>query len=664
MRTIWIVTLLICCGKLNAAQISASIETLRKGVQENSYSNPGLAIEMANALFQINGVDDITLSEVKSEEAYAYFAKGEYFRSLNLAQDALRFARSHNSDSAAARAHNVIGNCFYVFSAFDVALNHYIEAEQLYSISNEVSRLNGIYNNMANIFVDTRNWSKAEEYYKKNIEFGKNSDDALILGTAYLGLGNIYTETKKYAEAQKAYEAALGYYQNKQLNSEYGILYGAFTSLNQKQKKYAEALLWSEKRLQFLESSSSQLWRVAAFATHADILIELGRLKDAERFIDVVAGLNVADESLEAGALIQSRMKLAEKRNDLKNAVDLSKRYADYMSLRYSKDAATRVSVIEAAFQNERKQREIEALTSENTIKSLEVERQRYLWWLTLGVAAIVLVIFLFIFYRWRANVLLSEQMQLNRKLQEIDKLKDRILANTSHELRTPLNGIVGLSELLLSSRLPSDEKEHVQMIAECGRRLASVVDDLLDFASLKEQAPEGKSVPFNLGEISQSVMAVTSAAFLRDELHVDNRLTQHLPLVYAEPHRVQQILTNLLSNALKFTEKGSIIIDAIVLQDFIKIRVRDTGIGIAKEKLDSIFDAFMQVDNSTTRGYHGVGLGLTIVKELTQRYGGTVGVESQPSVGSLFWFTLPLYRSTKTKPSTALASLKRSQLA
>ena len=648
-----------------ADQSANRAHDIYRSIIENSFSNPDLALRLGEELTRSKSVDVKVIAEVKSEMAYALFSKAEYVRSLTMAQEAMAFARENHVKTALARAHNVIGNNYYAFSAFDIALEHYLEAERIFESENDSVRLNGIYNNIANIFVDTKNFAKAEEYYTKSLEYGIRSNNSSVLGAANFGLGNIYAETGDFDKAKRAYNESLRFYELDVASADLSMIYGALADLSQRQKKFDEALVWSEKRIQLLEGDTTKLWKAVAYANHAKILAETAQFGNAEHFIARAESFVPPGDALSNGPISLAKIRLAEKRGNFEDAVRHLWSYTDHVKARYSSEAASRVSILEAAFQSERKQREIEALTADNKIKQFEVVRQRYLWLMTLGVVIVTIVLAIFLFHRWRSNVLLNEQKQLNQKLKELDRLKDRILANTSHELRTPLNGIVGLSELLLASPLARDEKEHVQMIADCGRRLATVVDDLLNFAAIKEQSVEGKPVPFQLADITKGVLAVTSAAYVREGLTVENHLPDKLPLVFAEPHRVQQVLTNLLSNALKFTEKGRISIDAQVFNGFVKICVSDTGIGIAKDKLDSVFDAFTQVDNSSTRGYHGVGLGLTIVKELVQRFGGEVGVESEVNVGSVFWFTLPIYSWNQEKASSAVgAKMPLSQLA
>ena len=233
-----------------------------------------------------------------------------------------------------------------------------------------------------------------------------------------------------------------------------------------------------------------------------------------------------------------------------------------------------------------------------------------------------------------------------NTELQEFDKLKDDFLANTSHELRTPLVGIIGLAESLIDGAtgpLSDDTNSNLDMIASSGRRLSSLINDILDFSRLKHRTIELQIKPVAVREIVAVVIVLSQLSVGKKSLQIINTISADLPLVDADENRLQQILYNLLGNAIKFTEMGTIEISANLQNSQIEIAIADTGIGIPSVKLDRIFESFEQVDGSTARRYGGTGLGLTVSKQLVELHGGTIAVSSVVGKGSRFSFTLPL---------------------
>ncbi|MGB5961421.1 MAG: response regulator [Coleofasciculaceae cyanobacterium] len=266
-----------------------------------------------------------------------------------------------------------------------------------------------------------------------------------------------------------------------------------------------------------------------------------------------------------------------------------------------------------------------------------------------------------------------------NTELSDIDKLKDEFLANTSHELKTPLHGIIGIAESMIdgaTGKLNQEQQNNLLMIASSGRRLSNLINDILDFSRLKHKNLELQLKPVGMRELTDIVLSLSKPLAQQKNLQLINSISAEIPPVFADEDRIQQVLYNLIGNAIKFTETGIIEVSAVVIPSFrlsfdqakekglLEIIVSDTGIGIASDKLDRIFESFEQVDGSITRSYGGSGLGLSITKQLVELQGGKIRVESTLGRGSQFIFTLPLsteenktlYRSTP--PSISLDNL------
>lgn len=237
-----------------------------------------------------------------------------------------------------------------------------------------------------------------------------------------------------------------------------------------------------------------------------------------------------------------------------------------------------------------------------------------------------------------------------NAALQQGNKLKDEFLANTSHELRTPLNGIIGIAESLVdgaTGTLPKETVFNLSLIVSSGRRLTQLVNDLLDFSKLKHKNISLQIKPIGMREITDVVLMLSQPLMGQKSLQLVNSISSDVPLVDADENRVQQILHNLICNAIKFSGSGVVEVSASVVKDYLEITISDAGIGIQADKLDRIFEAFEQADGSIGREYGGTGLGLAVTKQLVQLHGGEIRVVSQPGKGSQFTFTLPLSKAT-----------------
>ena len=249
--------------------------------------------------------------------------------------------------------------------------------------------------------------------------------------------------------------------------------------------------------------------------------------------------------------------------------------------------------------------------------------------------------------------------------LKHMDRLKDDFMANTSHELRTPLNGIVGIAESMLDGacgELNENQRHNLELIVSSGHRLAHLVDDILDFSKLKHHELNLKCQPVNIHNVTEEVLLFTRHLLKSNRVKLLNQVDNDISLAWADENRVQQILYNLIGNAIKFTNDGMISVSARVWRDMVTVNVSDTGIGIPADKQERIFESFEQADGSSEREYGGTGLGLAVTKRLVELHNGTIKVVSCEGKGSEFSFTLPLcsekqiHDSRSTQPETVMA--------
>ena len=254
-------------------------------------------------------------------------------------------------------------------------------------------------------------------------------------------------------------------------------------------------------------------------------------------------------------------------------------------------------------------------------------------------------------------NAMTKQLVDSRNKLEKANKAKGQFLANMSHEIRTPLNGILGFASLLCDEPLNKKSVEYVEHIQTSCENLLLIINDILDYSKIEAGKVEIEKFSFSLKDLVKSNSAIffsiSESKGLAFEIDIDSDIPS---FVSGDKLRINQVLLNLLSNAFKFTEQGSIKLSVKRESNIFSFEVRDTGLGIAKDKISKVFFSFQQADESTTREFGGTGLGLSISSKLVEMMGGELKVESELNKGSRFYFSIPLGEAEDANIS-ALAS-------
>jgi PAS domain S-box-containing protein len=266
---------------------------------------------------------------------------------------------------------------------------------------------------------------------------------------------------------------------------------------------------------------------------------------------------------------------------------------------------------------------------------------------------------------RLSAKHLQDSNRQLDQALQEAQdaaRVKASFLATVSHELRTPMNGVIGMTDLLMDTEPSEEQRSYIETIRQCGEALLSLINDILEYGKIEAGKLELECIDFNLRTTVEDVLGQFAERAQTKGLEITGLVHAAVPTsLRGDPGRLRQILTNFVSNAIKFTEQGDVTVQAFLEKDLdnaviVRFEVTDSGIGIPPEVQDRLFQPFTQADSSTSRKYGGTGLGLAISKQLAEQMGGSVGISSQPGHGSTFWSTAYFIKQT-TSPLAIMPS-------
>ncbi|MEW5685145.1 MAG: ATP-binding protein [Pseudomonadota bacterium] len=367
--------------------------------------------------------------------------------------------------------------------------------------------------------------------------------------------------------------------------------------------------------------------------------IAKSRLRDIagarEDFQRLKAYAGAAGAGSKAGARlleVEAELKLAQ--GDHKGAYELFRKFEREQRFRRAAEVYDGVRQVTGALQTQ-----LETAKEDTLAKAAALRAQQ--WVIGMGLLMVLGCVALVVMQRRGARRLRAAQA----RAEAANAAKSAFLATMSHEIRTPLNGVLGMAQAMGAEKLSGRQREQLGVIRQSGESLLAILNDILDLSKIEAGKLELEIVDFDLSEVARGAYSAFTAIANKKGLSFDLDTRAAAGRYRGDPSRLRQILYNLISNALKFTEKGEIRVTAIYQAGGLSITVRDTGAGISPENLSRLFQKFDQLDSSTTRRFGGTGLGLAICRELASLMGGQITVESELGQGSAFTLHIPLER-------------------
>lgn len=568
--------------------------------------------------------------------AILYSRKADYINAEKYGKLALKSAKSSGDWNLIASAYTMLGNQFFKKNDYDIALGYYLGADSIYSSNNKNDRSRAlISDNIGNIYADLKD-ERALDYIEKSAKIYQKENDVEGLNYSYI-LNGIYYQT--IGEPQKAidfFTKALKFYEKYgnayRKNEIYTRLLNSYSALGDFRK--AEHFLKKSELLNHETENTENLLELNLNA--GQLYLDQKKYEKALLYFEKAnAIINKSNTDFSLSTVKSINSGLAQSYfgiKDFKNAYAHKQKQISTIDSIYKKNSIDITNDLEAKYQTQKKEQEIALLKSQNELSEQQKKSQRNLLLGGIGITSLAGML-LFILYKNR--------LRTNQKLREVDILKTNFFTNISHELRTPLTLISApIQEILEEPNLSDEKRSHLQIAKNNTKRLSDLIDQLLELSKIdsgNRRLSLEKTRPTELiSAWNESFVYLGKQKNIDFELEIQNKEIE----AWCDREALENIVTNLFGNAIKYTPKnGKIKFKAAIEENTLKIEVANSGKGLTKTQLKTIFNRFYQTDDYS----EGAGIGLSLIKELTDLHGGNITVMSTPNDWTTFTAVLNL---------------------
>lgn len=588
---------------------------------------------------------------------------GEYSKAFLRLKSALLLCEEHHDSASLSRTLLNIGDVYSHLQNYEKAIEDYEKAyeinwklrDTLRSITN-LSRIANRHMDIGNFRNDTAHIRLAINYYNDALYLAQKVGDKRKITLMHVNLADAHNILAEKNQSRLTMQKAIDYSMKSiRLAKLYnfpdmeGISLLNIGESYEKLGNISLAISYYMSALKIYADIGNLNWELNC---HTYLAKAYFRLQQFQKTIHhSTLAINLALKNKIKKALVDNYLLLANSHralNDYSTAMNYYQIYNNHKdSLQLEQNALT-TARLQTELEMELKNKEIELLRRNAEIQEEKIKAQTSQRNFLIGIIVLTLVLLAFVLYRYFENQKIQRSIIKAKELAEQAKLmQEQFLANTSHEIRTPLNGIIGMTELLKSSKLDSRQTEFLNAIYDSSQNLLVIINDLLDLSKINAGKMSFESHPFSLHSLFKTIALSVQPRIAEKHLDFDIDIDKEIPSVLnGDSTRLNQIISNLINNAIKFTDRGKISIHAKLIslaQNRAKIRIAisDTGIGIPEDKLTAIFSSFSQIDSGQNKKYGGTGLGLSIVKHLVESQGGKITVNSKVHAGSEFSFEL-----------------------
>ncbi|GAB5409151.1 MAG: ATP-binding protein [Balneolaceae bacterium] len=603
--------------------------------------------------------DSITLLQVslKSDSARVdlLITKIREFRFSNpelskiYADTALELSIELNLKPREAEVLNQLGIIASVQGDSPTALEFFLDVLRVREEIGDISGIARIQNNLGILYKNLEDYDRSLQFHLKSLENKKILNDSLGIARSLNNIGEIYQQQRNTNEAKLYFEESLTYMLILDYREGLAAVYNNLGEVFKLEEELGRAIEFHELSLEIEKELGNASGIGFSYLNIASLFLQVNQPDVA--IANYLESINYFVQVNDLNGLRNAYKDIATTYADLENFQKSLEYFQLYTSIKDSivtVESNQKIAELQAEFETEKQKQEINLLNEKALLQEIQLQQEErtrnQLLIILLLLATIGVTLYLSNRSKQKINALLIQE---KKKVEEAAMLKTQFLSVMSHEIRTPMNAVVGMTNLLVNENPREDQKQYLDTLLFSSNNLLSIVNDVLDYSKVEAGKIVLENIDFRLLYLLSNIHQSFYNQSVQKEVYLKFEHDEKIPeVIKGDPTRLTQILNNLISNALKFTEKGSVIVQ-VSLEDqtekdaLVNFKVSDTGIGIPPEKLEIIFESFIQADTEVHRKYGGTGLGLTITKKLVELHKSSIKVVSSLGKGTSFSFSL-----------------------
>lgn len=657
----WIlISVLFYCTSAFAQQTEA--DSLYAAAYQLRYQNTPLSISLFEQAEQVAKQSGNAKIEALANQQIAslYYRSGQFGLAVNKYQQALEANQRMGNDKAEADIEMALASAYFAQGKLSQATTLYLEALRYFDQVNDKPGQVAVWNALATIYSRQNNFSKSIEYTLKAIRLYEASSDKFRVLVGYDQIGNAYLRQQNLIKAREAFLKSLKLYTDLDNKAGAAATLLQLGNIAYQRKQYSEALQYDKQAVKLAEQMKAKPLLVSAYNA-------LGKVHQQLKAYD--ASIQAYNKAISLAKQTEQKVELEEAYQGLAQVYAITNEQAksttfgllskELKDSLYNDSTLKRLNDQLLVFESEKKQQQIELLRKEQLLQEVELKRERESQqnYKTLGIilsSFILLLLFFLWQYSRSAKSLKRQQAELLEKnasilqqkedLTQLNKVKDRFFSIISHDLRNSLTTMKLYFDLMSNPNyVPENNAEMSRQISGAVENTIDLLENLLVWASAQIKGVPIHIQPLQLNQIAVDTIQLLNGTAHQKSIALHNKIPESM-IALGDIDMIHLILRNLVSNAIKFTpEGGEVIIQSQITDSMIEIEVKDNGVGISENTLDTLFDQHLHPSTKGTGNEKGTGLGLLLCKDFIERNGGTISVKSRKGEGSSFFITLPI---------------------